>query len=147
VKIFLRCMWSTCWFWGIHRYIYICFFWLLFVNNLVFPLLIFDFDFSTVYNGAFVKILLLLLLLLLLLNVDFKRRATLLPLDALRRQMPSAMVLICSMDVRSLLMIVWYLILLLGNSEIFRRSYVFPFMTLLLWQTDWFILTKPLILK
>jgi len=90
--------------------------------------LVFDFGFSTVYNGAFVTKYYYYYYYYLLLTFN----VTTLPLDALRWQMPSAMVLIYSVDVRSLLMIGYYLILLLNNSEILSGSYILPFMTLLL---------------
>jgi len=49
---------------------------------------------------------------------------TALPFEALQRQMPLTVIMICIMDVRSWLMIGYYLKLLLHNSEIFSRSYM-----------------------
>ena len=46
-----------------------------------------------------------------------------LPLDALRWQMPAAVILMYLMDVESPLMIGCYLIFLLDNPEISNRSY------------------------
>jgi len=57
-----------------------------------------------------------------LFGVDLKVESYL-PLDALRWQMPAAVVLIYSMDVGSRLIIGCYLTLLLDNSDISNRTY------------------------
>jgi hypothetical protein len=67
-----------------------CIFWLLFIIILIFPLLIFDFDFSIVYNGTFFKIKSIIINITVTTTIN----VTTLPFDVLLQQMPSPMVLV-----------------------------------------------------